>query len=287
MNKSPLALLSLSLLLGITACSSNPSPEKLEKDTSYQATLDYKNNLIIKPLTEYLPSQKKIDTYNVAHSILLNACLQKEGYSYPRYHPDTSVEGSREYGMWNPDYTQEYGFGITPEYLQKIQTEHEQFEGVPPEKIQSCYEENKSALDEIAPSDSKDQNSIAQRIKIQAYNAANADPEWVKAKEEWWTCLRTHGLTPQKENGGWGSQEQERNMTEGDQASEGVQKENIRIATIQAECSQTTGMAQTLANLEAAYQGPLIKKNQIALNNEKEESASKNKKAEEIIAKNQ
>lgn len=43
----------------------------------------------------------------------------------------------------------------------------------------------------------------------------------------------------------------------------------MRLALIEANCSQETGMAQTLADLEASYQMPLIQKHQADLNEAK------------------
>ena len=40
----------------------------------------------------------------------------------------------------------------------------------------------------------------------------------------------------------------------------------IRLATIEAQCSEKVRLAQRLGDLEASYQGPLIEKNQALLN---------------------
>ena len=69
--------------------------------------------------------------------------------------------------------------------------------------------------------------------------------------------------------------------------NEEAKPEEIRLATIEAECNQKVGMAQRLGDIEASYQGPLIEKNQAKLNQLKEEKEKHVAKAREIIATHQ
>lgn len=71
------------------------------------------------------------------------------------------------------------------------------------------------------------------------------------------------------------------------QGKEETKPEEIRLATIEAECNQKVGMAQRLGDLEASYQGPLIEKNQAKLNQLKAEKEKRVAKAREIIATRQ
>ena len=71
------------------------------------------------------------------------------------------------------------------------------------------------------------------------------------------------------------------------QGKEEAKPEEIRLATIEAECNQKVGMAQRLGDIEASYQGPLIEKNQAKLNQLKEEKEKRVAKAREIIATRQ
>ena len=68
---------------------------------------------------------------------------------------------------------------------------------------------------------------------------------------------------------------------------EEAKPEEIRLATIEAECNQKVGMAQRLGDIEASYQGPLIEKNQAKLNQLKEDKEKRVAKAREIIATRQ
>ncbi|OFL20525.1 hypothetical protein HMPREF2779_06640 [Rothia sp. HMSC069C03] len=71
------------------------------------------------------------------------------------------------------------------------------------------------------------------------------------------------------------------------QDNEESKPEEIRLATIEAECNQKVGMAQRLGDIEASYQGPLIEKNQALLNDLKAYRDAKIAKAREIIATRQ
>ncbi|MDO5750805.1 MAG: hypothetical protein Q4P78_06325 [Rothia sp. (in: high G+C Gram-positive bacteria)] len=64
-------------------------------------------------------------------------------------------------------------------------------------------------------------------------------------------------------------------------------EEEIRIATIEAQCSKDTGMAQTLADLEASYQAPLIKKHEVQLQAEFERYKAENEKFKKFVLDNQ
>jgi len=102
-------------------------------------------------------------------------------------------------------------------------------------------------------------------LNSQAYTYASQTDEWKNIRSEWWICLRERGLTPREGEGDWMSEESAHLMASS-QDNEESKPEEIRLATIEAECNQKVGMAQRLGDLEASYQGPLIEKNQAKLN---------------------
>ena len=122
-----------------------------------------------------------------------------------------------------------------------------------------------------------------ERIRGEAYQRAQADPEWKKARSDWWDCQRQEGLTPRTGDGEWTSKETA-NLNADDPK---VLEEVIRLATIEAQCSEKVRLAQRLGDLEASYQGPLIEKNQALLNELKADRDAKIAKAREIIATRQ
>ena len=84
-----------------------------------------------------------------------------------------------------------------------------------------------------------------------------------KPRSDWWDCQREKGLTPRTGDGEWTSKETA-NLNADDPK---VLEEVIRLATIEAQCSEKVRLAQRLGDLEASYQGPLIEKNQALLMN--------------------
>ena len=100
---------------------------------------------------------------------------------------------------------------------------------------------------------------------------AQADPEWKKARSDWWDCQRQEGLTPRTGDGEWTSKETASLNADDPKVLEEV----IRPATIEAQCSEKVRLAQRLSDLEASYQGPLIEKNQALLNELKAERDAK------------
>ena len=70
------------------------------------------------------------------------------------------------------------------------------------------------------------------------------------------------------------------------QGNEEAKPEEIRLATIEAECNQKVGMASVWVILRGPIRG-LIEKNQAKLNQLKEEKEKRVAKAREIIATHQ
>lgn len=263
--KKTLITLGSSLLLLLTAgCSSGP---RLAQDTSVRAVLDYENNIIVLPLDAYQQTESDRINYYKIFNQKYGDCFARHGKPYPT--SEQAPIGTRTYGFWNPEYHQLYGFGI--------ETEEELKD---PETLELCGQEISTdpLIDELlqlsAPSD------LIGRLLSDAYSAARDNPAWQEAREAWWACLKDKGLTPRTGSSDWGVKEEENP----DALSK---EEEIRIATIQAQCSKDTGMAQTLADLEASYQAPLVKENQDALNSIKEDLETYRQKMQDYLAQHQ
>lgn len=242
-------------LLSLSACS-----QKAQQDTSAKATLDYENNLIIKPLDEYSIDQMT-DNYNKLHSIAMHKCTSRLGTPYS--YPESKVKvGSREYGFWNPHYIEQYGFGIfIPESTQEVIDETTQ------QNISRCAAEDQS-LKELSNklSQLSSATEITDRLRTEARSSALRDDTWQEARKKWWSCLEAQGLTPRKDDEAWVTEQ----LKSAPDTTAAEQEEKVRITLLEARCSQDTGMAQALADLEASYQAPLIRENQSALNQAKQ-----------------
>lgn len=247
----PTALLSAVLL---TSCSA-----PAQQDTSAQAILDRENNIIIKPIMEYDLSNHSLNIYSRIIDKMYTKCLAQKGINFTPGEVVVPI-GSREYGFWNPDYIEKYGYSIFENFSEETQlTSEEQKE------FEACYqtEEIKSHHNRLLEVSEKTQ--IAGDILTEARGHALKNPAWQEARKKWWTCLEDKGLTPRTGEDDWGSKQE----LEVDTSTQAGKEEQVRLALIEANCSQETGMAQTLADLEASYQMPLIQKHQADLNEAK------------------
>lgn len=255
MKKSSHLLTLLIAILFCAACSN-----KAQQDTSAHAVLDRENNIIIKPIAEYEISSYSVKLYNRIIDRMYVECLARKGINYTPGESQVPI-GSREYGLWNPDYIEQYGYGIFEPYSEEAHLPQEE-----QKEFEACYntEEIKSFHQRSLEID--DKTKITEDIVTQARGYALKDDAWQEARKEWWGCLESKGLTPRTGDDDWGSKQ----LLEVDTSTQAGKEEKVRLALIEANCSQETGMAQTLANLEASYQAPLIRENQATLNQAKQ-----------------
>lgn len=187
----------------------------------------------------------------------------------------------RNYGLWSPERAAQYGYDFPRPKIAEM-TEAEML----------AYEECSAELSVTLKTFRGDHDpfsnpSLADRLDGEAYNAAQANQEWEAARDRWRSCIAERGLTPNGDS--WVSKqgaEIAAAATEEGVPPE-VKAEEIRVAVIEAECNRSTNLTQTLANLEASYQVPLIRKNEAALQQEKEDIASRVATAEKFIQENQ
>ncbi|WP_237189894.1 hypothetical protein [Rothia nasimurium] len=239
----------------LTSCGSTA-----QQDTSATATLDYENNVIIKPLDEYSETSYSGRIYNRLIDTMYTQCLAQKGITYNPGELTTPI-GSREYGFWNTTYIKQYGYSIFEPYSgETTLTDQEHKE------LEACYEE-KTEIKELHQylQTVSANTSLPEKLRTEARSHAIRNPAWQKAREQWWQCLENNGLTPRTGDEEWGTKQE----MEVDTSSDAGKQEAVRIALTEANCSQETGLAQTLADLEASYQAPLIKENQAALNEAK------------------
>lgn len=268
MKKS--AALLACIALALSSCSSNA-----ERDTSRKAVLDYSKNYVHLPLDEYAFDELTLRTVSTAWHTLMSECYAHHGQSYAVPSTDTPQPGGL-YGSWNVEYAKKYGYS---------QKESRGSDDSAPDDINTrCQEEVKTVFSDVEL-DQKEYRFVGE-LNSQAYTYASQTDEWKNIRSEWWTCLRERGLTPREGESDWMSEEGAHLMASS-QGKEEAKPEEIRLATIEAECNQKVGMAQRLGDIEASYQGPLIDKNQAKLNQLKEEKEKRVARAREIIATHQ
>ena len=245
--RKALSAVTVFCLLGACVSCSNSA----ERDTSRKAVLDYSKNYIHLPLDEYAFDELTIRTVSTAWHTLMSE--------------------------WNVEYAKKYGYSHKEESRGSDDSAADDINA-------QCQEEVKAAFSDVEL-DEKEYRFVGE-LNSQAYTYASQTDEWKNIRSEWWTCLRERGLTPREGESDWMSEESAHFMASS-QGNEETKPEEIRLATIEAECNQKVGMAQRLGDLEASYQGPLIEKNQAKLNQLKAEKEKRVAKAREIIATHQ
>ena len=262
--------------LALSSCAAAP------KDTSLKAQLDFENNYITLPLDEYDMSDQALDITYRAYLLILKECYAKKGYDFEILENGFVSGDASQYGSWNVKHAANHFTSS------KVREEQERiYESIPEDVRASCREEHREELDMLYfdEADEKKYRPVG-RISGEAYQRAQGDPEWKKARSDWWDCQREKGLTPRTGDGEWTSKEAAR-MASLNSDDPKVLEEEIRLATIEAQCSEKVRLAQRLGDLEASYQGPLIEKNQALLNELKADRDAKIAKAREIIATHQ
>ena len=132
-----------------------------------------------------------------------------------------------------------------------------------------------------------DVQSTSSRISSDATSAVYGSKLHRELEEKWKQCVSNRGLTPNKA----GSVAEESPLAEQQSKNGGynepASEEEIRIATIQAECNQQVGMSKQLYDLEAQYQMPLIRKYQAQLEQERKAERERDEKFKQYVLEHQ
>lgn len=195
--------------------------------------------------------------------------MKKAGFVYSAASvEDTSVSkvGDRTYGIWDEDQARLYGYGAAPSAIDAAIDADKKAGGAPWDAASlTCTSQSDPEVESLTPGNDELTDSLVPRLQTEAYNAASADPAWQDARESWWQCLRDAGLEPRTGANEWSSRQGNDLAAATDSASTNKEEE-IRVAYTEARCNNETGLTQTLGDLEASYQAPLVAANQAALN---------------------
>ena len=259
--------------LFVAGCSSgDPAP-----DTTVKARLDRSTGQVVLPLEEY---QATVDDLNItqrASQSVLRECLNRRGHKGLAPQDDsTSLGLDRPYGLWLPERAAQEGF--VPSTGQSAPPPGEWSNESDPAfnaAYDACRGEVGAQMDAVNIPEEALSGGLPGELATKAYNSASATDAWKAAREEWKTCLREHGLTPRDEESAWTSAEAQQVLEAGEDgpADPARKKEEIRVASIEANCNESTQLTQRLGDIEASYQAPLIKQNEAALQDVKAETA--------------
>jgi len=275
------------ITLAVSACSGSPD-SSITPDPSGRVNLDYENSLIVFPVDAYRISARDRSRILLAREVVMTDCMEKFGFHDD---PNTAYPEAenRNFGVWNVDRVRQYGFRLIGEESQSSQ-EHD--EAGPWGKARyECLASEKGKMDEITPPDDLMNGGAAAVIALQSLSMASETDAWKNAKGDWDDCISAAGLTPGKDptNAKWSSQQaadlqgrtDQRNPSKSDAA------EGVRLATIEAECNQEVRLTQTLGDIQASYQLPLIRQNEAVLTELKKKSQKYVDAAEKLLKETQ
>ena len=259
----------------LSSCSFGPT---LEKDESARAIFDVENDQVILPLDAY-NTDGKDEYYTKALELARKKCFAEHGQHYKMF---VRTEGAgrnfgRTYGIWNVECAQKYGLH-EPNESNTLDLSAPAPSSDPGKDVSTeCYQRAHNEMKQIG--ESPFGSATYRRVETDARNAAGDQQLKKSLDDEWKRCVKDKGLTPDSEM----TVKEEKNIPHSTTPSE----EEIRIATIEAQCDRDIGRSQKLYDLQAQYQKPLVAKNQAALENELKEFKRRDEQFKQYVLDNQ
>lgn len=278
-------------IMPLSACSLFNPP--LERDESVHAVFDAEQDIVKMPLDEYMYFETNNYAYT-AFQIAMKQCFAEHGQNYTIQAPysESAPRGDlgRKYGPWNVEYAQKYGFQKRDPNAAPISFNSGESMSPEDQLRTECYPKARETLDAAVPEGKrpeKEEQATYIRISTEAGNAVYGSTLHRELEEKWKQCVSDRGLTPRSA----GSVAEETPLAEQLSKNDGFNKpaseEEIRIATIQAECNQQVGMSKQLYDLEAQYQMPLIRKYLSQLEQERKAERERDEKFKQYVLEHQ
>ena len=288
------ALLAIGVL-PLSACSLFNPP--LERDESVHAVFDAEQDIVKMPLDDYLYYERTNYEYT-AFQIAMKQCFAEHGQSYtdpdqaPQSESAPRGDNGRMYGPWNVEYAKKYGFQKRDPNNAAAPISYNSGESMSPEErlIIECEDKARETLDAAVPEGKRPENDVQStysRISTEAVNAVYGSKLHRELEEKWKQCVSNRGLTPIKAGAVAEESPLAEQQSKNDGINEPASEEEIRIATIQAECNQQVGMSQQLYDLEAQYQMPLIRKYQSQLEQDRKAERERDEKFKQYVLEHQ
>ena len=279
-------------VLPLSACSLFNPP--LERDESVHAVFDAGQDIVKMPLDEYM----YFETNNYAHTafqIAMKQCFAEHGQNYTIQAPysESAPRGDlgRKYGPWNVEYAQKYGFQKRDPNAKPPISVTPGASLSPEERlIIECDDKARETLDAAVPEGKRPENDVQStysRISTEAGSAVYGSTLHRELEEKWKQCVSDRGLTPRSAGSVAEETPLAEQLSKNNGFNEPASEEEIRIATIQAECNQQVGMSKQLYDLEAQYQMPLIRKYQSQLEQERQADRDRDEKFKQYVQEHQ
>ena len=279
-------------IMPLSACSLFNPP--LERDESVHAIFDAEQDIVKMPLDDYLYYERTNYEYT-AFQIAMKQCYAEHGQNYTSQAPHSEGaprgEMGRKYGPWNVEYAQKYGFQKRDPNAAAPISFNSGESMSPEERLDiECYPKARETLDAAVPEGKRPENegqSTYSRISTEAGNAVYGSKLHRELEEKWKQCVSNRGLTPIKAGAVAEESPLNEQRSKNGGYNEPASEEEIRIATIQAECNQQVGMSKQLYDLEAQYQMPLIRKYQSQLEQERQADRDRDEKFKQYVQEHQ
>ena len=278
-------------IMPLSACSLFNPP--LERDESVHAVFDAEQDIVKMPLDDYTYYERTHYEYT-AFQIAMKQCFAEHGQNYTIPAPDSESaprgDFGRKYGPWNVEYAKKYGFQKRDPNAAPISFSSPESLS-PEEQLRTeCHDKARETLEAAVPEGKRPENDVQStysRISTDATNAVYGSKLHRELEEKWKQCVSNRGLTPNK--AGYVAEESPLNeqLSKNGGYNEPASEEEIRIATIQAECNREVGMTQQLYDLEAQYQMPLIRKYQSQLEQDRQADRERDEKFKQYVLEHQ
>lgn len=246
----------LSVLL-LAACGSEAPTEGDDTsvpiaDTAFTATIDKDRGRIELPVDKYRVTDEEQEIFSEAGKIYMLMCLQKDGYVDEYRESIPEIEEDRRYGRWSEELAQQFGYTLaaTPAkqaVLDSMGTNKGSSE-IPIEAFEKCGAEEDYLR--FFPDESTI-NTVTN--EVDTWELMVSSQQFTQVLDEWKQCLKENGLDVQEDG--------DTELPDPVGADyENATESSIKVALIDVKCKESTDFVQRLANIEASYQGPVVKK---------------------------
>ncbi|WP_264032448.1 hypothetical protein [Cellulosimicrobium sp. SH8] len=245
-----------------------------------------------------------LDTYwvdqalgSAAEAVLVEECMRDNGFDYRRPMVDVSVRSETKLAgqqhLFNVETAAQWGYSGAPDpNAAIIRAASEAAMSWPAEQDEqywSCLDEARKEL----PTEAMRIDNTLSGMGMSTGIDATRDPAVVAAAEKWVACMQPLGFTdlpssPHGEDGGMPTMSMSASFGEiydgktNEQTPE-QEAEEIRLATFDAECRESSGYAQALYDAEWERQATVVAENEDALATLLEDKAAYEKQAREIL----
>jgi hypothetical protein len=253
----------LSSLLLISGCaegsaSRGPDVELPSIPSDPMAPTSYLAGVASLPWRDYVQSPAQAAAGQQAKFAVTVTCMHRRGYSDFRKSliqyasPDFSYEPGGPYGWIDKRKAARYGFHSSPADYATVHMSAAHISTVENARLEACLSQ---AAEELDGGKASDPRNLANQLFETSWNLATRDPRVRAATERWAKCMHRHGLNllspPEAAN--WAGK------------TPNASPREIVIATADADCTESSGLAGVFFAVDAGYQRELIRANASAL----------------------